>query len=260
MLVQHKLVTGFSRAQNIACCARFMFPLPRTAKMRAQKLHGARVRLRTGKYHMLGLANELVERLSNFRGLDDMCQRFPSDMSKVFGVFKLWHCLSDSFEHVSQVDGNEIIAMIKRIDSCTSVVLSRPKDALHVMYQQKSEQLRSRFLAAIRFHFSSTIKEAIRRKEAVPHFQSLRPFLNSGRGEFPSQNATKLSSTYCAVFRSAIARLRPIIDWVECQSRRCNHESRDNRDYVQVLQDCHLLYCEHRVKLIVEAVSEDFRV
>jgi len=240
MLVQHKLVTGFSRAQNIACCARFMFPLPRTAKMRAQKLHGARVRLRTGKYHMLGLANELVERLSNFRGLDDMCQRFPSDMSKV--------------------DGNEIIAMIKRIDSCTSFVLSRPKDALHVMYQQKSEQLRSRFLAAIRFHFSSTIKEAIRRKEAVPHFQSLRPLLNSGRGEFPSQNATKLSSTYCAVFRSAIARLRPIIDWVECQSRRCNHESRDNRDYVQVLQDCHLLYCEHRVKLIVEAVSEDFRV
>lgn len=70
-------------------------PVPRSAKMRAQKVHGARVRLNAGKHHLFGLANKLVERLAHFRTLDEICEHLPSNSSKVFG-FTWWQVFSDN--------------------------------------------------------------------------------------------------------------------------------------------------------------------
>ena len=65
--------------------------------MRAQKVHGARVRLNAGKHHLFGLANKLVERLAHFRTLDEICEHLPSNSSKVFrldgGKFFLTICM-----------------------------------------------------------------------------------------------------------------------------------------------------------------------
>ena len=155
---------------------------------------------------------------------------------------------------------HEIIALLRQFDRCTSFVISQAGDTWNATYQLKSKHLRSRLLSAIKFHLSATMRETMLQNEAVQQMPCSTHDLNIVKDECFLGDASKSSTIHCAAFRSAITCLRPMMDWIESHSKRCDDELSEERDYEQALQDCHMLYFQQRVNVVVVAASKHLQV
>ena len=51
-----------------------------------------------------------------------------------------------------------------------------------------------------------------------------------------------------------------MMDWIESHSKRCDDELSEERDYERALQDCHMLYSQQRVNVVVVAASKHLQV
>lgn len=104
------------------------------------------------------------------------------------------------------------------------------------------------------------MRETMLQNEAVQQMSCSTHDLNIVKDECFLGDASKSSSIHCAAFRSAITCLRPMMDWIESHSKRCDDELSEERDYEQALQDCHMLYFQQRVNVVVVAASKHLQV
>ena len=51
-----------------------------------------------------------------------------------------------------------------------------------------------------------------------------------------------------------------MMDWIESHSKRYDDDLCEERDYERALQDCHMLYFQQRVNVVVVAASKHLQV
>nr|GMC77330.1 conserved oligomeric Golgi complex subunit 3 isoform X1 [Ipomoea batatas] len=119
------------------------------------------------------------------------------------------------------------LPLLKKLDECITYVESNPQYAECNVYLVKFRQLQSRALGMIRSHVLSVLKSTSSQVQA-----SIR---SSG-----GSNAL--------VSEGVEASLKPVLEEIESRTPR--------KEYVQILEECHKLYCEQRLSLIRSIVQQ----
>ncbi|RVW77045.1 Conserved oligomeric Golgi complex subunit 3 [Vitis vinifera] len=130
--------------------------------------------------------------------------------------------------------GNEnFLPLLKRLDECISYVESNPQYAESSVYLVKFRQLQSRALGMIRSHVVSVLKSASSQVQAA---------IRSSGGSKAAVSESVEASVIYVRFKAAASELKPLLEDIESRSSR--------KEYVQILSECHRLYCEQRFSLI----------
>ncbi|KAL4654547.1 hypothetical protein ACB092_01G387200 [Castanea dentata] len=121
--------------------------------------------------------------------------------------------------------GNEnFLSLLKRLDNCISYVESNPQYAESSVYLLKFRQLQSRLLGMIRSHVLSVLKSASSHVQAA--------IRSSGNSKAAVSEGVEAS----------VIHLKSVLEEIESRSSR--------KEYVQLLAECHKLYCEQRLSLV----------
>ncbi|WOH11318.1 hypothetical protein DCAR_0830799 [Daucus carota subsp. sativus] len=190
---------------------------------KTKTLHDACDRLLIEKQRLIEFAESLRSKLNYFDELENVANSFYSP--------------------TMNVANENFLPLLKRLDECISYVESNPQYAESGVYLVKFRQLQSRALSMIRTHISSVLKNTTSQVQAA--------MLNSGGSKASVSEGVEASIIYVR-FKAAASELKPVLEEIESRSQR--------REYVQILADCHRLYCEHRLSLIKDIVQQRISV
>ncbi|CAI9097344.1 OLC1v1033743C1 [Oldenlandia corymbosa var. corymbosa] len=187
--------------------------------IKTKTLHDACDRLLMEKRRLIEFAESLHSKLNYFDELENVATSFYSPSMNV---------------------GNEnFLPLLKRLDECISYVESNPQYAECNVYLVKFRQLQSRALSMIRAHVLSVLKSASSQVQAA--------IRSSAGGKAAISEAVEASVIYVR-FKAAANELKPILEEIEIR--------RPRKEYVQILAECHKLYCEQRLSLVKGIVQQ----
>ena len=156
-----------------------------------------------------------------------------------------------------QVDGDDFIPLLQRLDECLSFINSRPQYVEYAAYSLKCGQLRGRALSAVRSHMFATLRGAVtqvRRHVRDDGDNTNVPDDSDGDASLVVTEGA-LTSVFYVKFRSSISCLRPIMEEMDTRAR-LSVASCSRREYAQVIADCRAIYCEQRLALILGFVQK----
>ncbi|XP_023539647.1 conserved oligomeric Golgi complex subunit 3 [Cucurbita pepo subsp. pepo] len=186
---------------------------------KTRTLHDACDRLVMEKQRLIEFAEALRNKLNYFDELENITAIFYSPNMSV---------------------GNEnFLPMLKRLDDCILFAESNPQYAESNVYLLKFRQLQSRALGMIRFHVVSVLKSASSQVQAA---------MRSSSGSNNAVSEGVEASFIYVRFEAAAAELKPVLEEIESRSTR--------KDYIEILAECHRLYCEQRFSLIKNIVHQ----
>ncbi|KAG2692171.1 hypothetical protein I3760_08G040100 [Carya illinoinensis] len=181
--------------------------------MKTKTLHDACDRLVMEKQRLIGFAEALRSRLKYFDELENIASNFYSPNMNV---------------------GNEnFVPLLKQLDDCISYVESNPEYLESSVYLLKFRQLQSRALGMMRSLVLSILKSASSQIQTA--------IRSSGSGKTAVSEGVEASVIYVR-FKAAASELKPVLEGIESRSSR--------KEYVQLLAECHRLYCEQRLSLV----------
>ncbi|XP_058001885.1 conserved oligomeric Golgi complex subunit 3 isoform X3 [Hevea brasiliensis] len=180
---------------------------------KTKTLHDACDRLLVEKQRLIEFAEALRSKLHYFDELENIATNFYS--AKV------------------NVGSENFLPLLKRLDECISYVESNPQYAESSIYLLKFRQLQSRALGMIRSHVLSGLKGASSQVQAA---------IRSTGGSKTSVSEGVEASVIYVRFKAAANELKPILEEIEGRSSK--------KEYAQVLEECHKLYCEQRLSLV----------
>ncbi|XP_062161819.1 conserved oligomeric Golgi complex subunit 3 [Alnus glutinosa] len=184
-----------------------------TVAIKTKTLHDACDRLVIEKQRLIEFAEALHSKLKYFDELENIASNFYSPNMNV---------------------GNEnFLPLLKRLDDCILYVESNPQYAESSVYLLKFRQLQSRALGMIRSHVLSVLKSAFSQVQAA--------IRSSGNNKATVSEGVEASVIYVR-FKAAASELKPLLEEIESRSSR--------KEYVQLLAECHRLYCEQRLSLV----------
>ncbi|CAH9118802.1 unnamed protein product [Cuscuta europaea] len=186
---------------------------------KTKTLHDACERLLMEKKKLIEFAESLHSKFSYFDELENVATSFYSPSMSV---------VNSSF-----------LPLLKRLDECISYVESNPQYAECNVYLVKFRQLQSRALGMIRAHVLSVLKSTSSQVQA-----SIR---SSGGSNAVVSEGVEASVTYVR-FKAAANELKPVLEEIESRTPR--------KEYVQILEECHKIYCEQRLSLIRNIVQQ----
>jgi len=193
--------------------------LHQSVATKTKTLHNACDQLLVEKQRLIEFADALRSRLNYFDELENV---------------------STSFYAPNMNIGNEqFLPLLKRLDDCISYVESNPQYAESGVYLVKFRQLQSRALGIIRSHVLSVLKGASSQVQAA--------IKASAAGKAVASEGVEESIIYVR-FKAAASELKPILGEIEGRAAR--------KEYVQILSECHKLYCEQRLYLIKGIVQQ----
>ncbi|KAK3037594.1 hypothetical protein RJ639_031900 [Escallonia herrerae] len=180
---------------------------------KTKTLHDACDRLLLEKQRLIEFAESLRSKLNYFDELENVATIFhSSNMNVAYGNF---------------------LPLLKRLDECISYVESNPQFAESGVYLVKFRQLQSRALGMIRSHVLSVLKSTSSQVQGA--------IRSSGDSVAAVSEGVEASVIYVR-FKAAANELKPVLEEIESRSQR--------KEYVQILGDCHKLYCEQRLSLV----------
>ncbi|XP_031104634.1 conserved oligomeric Golgi complex subunit 3 isoform X1 [Ipomoea triloba] len=186
---------------------------------KTKTLHDACDRLLIEKQKLIEFAESLHSKLSYFDELENVATSFYSPSMNVAN--------------------SNFLPLLKRLDECITYVESNPQYAECNVYLVKFRQLQSRALGMIRSHVLSVLKSTSSQVQA-----SIR---SSGGSNALVSEGVEASVTYVR-FKAAANELKPVLEEIESRTPR--------KEYVQILEECHKLYCEQRLSLIRSIVQQ----
>ncbi|KAK6126702.1 hypothetical protein DH2020_039559 [Rehmannia glutinosa] len=184
-----------------------------TVATKTKTLHDACDRLLIEKQRLIEFAESLRAKLNYFDELENVATSFYSPSMNV---------AHENF-----------LPLLKRLDDCISYVESNPQYAECNVYLVKFRQLQSRALGMIRSHVLSVLKNTSSQVQAA---------IRSSAGNKASVSEGVEASVIYVRFKAAANELKPVL--VEIESRK------PRKEYVQILTECHKLYCEQRLSLV----------
>ncbi|KAM3762371.1 hypothetical protein ACB098_01G339900 [Castanea mollissima] len=141
--------------------------------------------------------------------------------------------IASNFYSPSMSVGNEnFLSLLKRLDDCISYVESNPQYGESSVYLLKFRQLQSA-LGMILSHVLSVLKSAFSQVQAA--------IRSSGNSKAVVSEGVEASVIHVR-FKAAANELKSVLEEIESRSSR--------KEYVQLLAECHKLYCEQRLSLV----------
>nr|XP_043637301.1 conserved oligomeric Golgi complex subunit 3 isoform X2 [Erigeron canadensis] len=186
---------------------------------KTKTLHDACDRLVIEKQRLIEFADSLRSKLNYFDELENVATSFHSSNTNV---------TSENF-----------LTQLKKLDECISYVENNSQYAESSVYLVKFRQLQSRALGMIRAHVLSVLKSSTSQVQTA-----LR---GSGGNKAAVSEGVEASIIYVR-FKAAASELKPILEEIERRSSR--------KEYVQILSECHRIYCEQRLSLVKGIVSQ----
>ncbi|KAG5608589.1 hypothetical protein H5410_019870 [Solanum commersonii] len=186
---------------------------------KTRTLHDACDRLLLEKQKLIEFAESLHNKLNYFDELENVATTFYSPSMSV--------------------GGTNFLPLLKRLDECISYVESNPQYAECNIYLVKFRQLQSRALGMIRSHVLSVLRSTSSQVQAA---------IRSSGGSKTSFAEGIESSIIYVRFKAAANELKPILEEIESRTPR--------KEYIQLLEECHKLYCEQRLSLIRGIVQQ----
>ncbi|KAL8253321.1 hypothetical protein R6Q59_037014 [Mikania micrantha] len=186
---------------------------------KTKTLHDACDRMVIEKQRLIEFAESLRSKLNYFDELENVAASFYSANTNV---------ASENF-----------LPQLKKLDVCISYIENNPQYAESNVYLVKFRQLQSRALGMIRAHVLSVLKSSTSQVQTA-----LR---GSGGSKSAVSEGVEASIIYVR-FKAAASELKPILEEIERRSSR--------KEYVQLLTECHKIYCEQRLSLVKGIVSE----
>ncbi|KAL8209381.1 hypothetical protein R6Q57_006113 [Mikania cordata] len=138
----------------------------------------------------------------------------------------------------TNVASENFLPQLKKLDVCILYVENNPQYAESNVYLVKFRQLQSRALGMIRAHVLSVLKSSTSQVQTA-----LR-----GSGSKSAVSEGVEASIIYVRFKAAASELKPILEEIERRSSR--------KEYVQLLTECHKIYCEQRLSLVKGIISE----
>ncbi|KAK2970720.1 hypothetical protein RJ640_015145 [Escallonia rubra] len=186
---------------------------------KTKTLHDACDRLLLEKQRLIEFAESLRSKLNYFDELENV-----TNLTQVATIFHS--------SNMNVASGN-FLPLLKRLDECISYVESNPQFAESSVYLVKFRQLQSRALGMIRSHVLSVLKSTSSQVQGA--------IRSSGDSIAAVSEGVEASVIYVR-FKAAANELKPVLEEIESRSQR--------KEYVQILGDCHKLYCEQRLSLV----------
>lgn len=186
---------------------------------KTKTLHDACDRLVVEKQRLIEFAEALRSKLKYFDELENISTNFYSPNMNV---------VNENF-----------LPLLKRLDDCISYVENNPQYAESGVYLLKFRQLQSRALGMIRTHVLSVLKSASSQVQAA---------IRSSSGSKASLAEGVEASVIYVRFKAAASELKPVLKEIESRSSR--------KEYIQLLAECHKLYCEQRLSLVKGIVHQ----
>ncbi|KAJ4708719.1 Conserved oligomeric Golgi complex, subunit 3 [Melia azedarach] len=186
---------------------------------KTKTLHDACDRLVIEKQRLIEFAEALQSKLKYFDELENIAAKFYSPNMNVG-------------------NGNFFL-LLKRLDECILYIEGNPQYAESSVYLLKFRQLQSRAVGVIRSHVLSVLKSASSQVQAA--------IRTSGGSKTSISEGVEASVIYVR-FKAAASELKPVLEEIESRSSR--------KAYVQILEECHKLYCEQRLSLVKGIVQQ----
>ncbi|KAH9652937.1 Conserved oligomeric Golgi complex subunit 3 [Citrus sinensis] len=186
---------------------------------KTKTLHDACDRLVIEKQRLIEFAEAVQSKLKYFDELENIAASFYSPNMNV-GNGNFFH-------------------LLKRLDECILYVEGNPQYAESSVYLLKFRQLQSRALGMIRSHVLSVLKSASSQVQAA---------IRSSGGSKTSMSEGVEASLIYVRFKAAASELKPVLEEIESRSLK--------KEYVQILEECHKLYCEQRLSLVKGIVQQ----
>lgn len=186
---------------------------------KTKTLHDACDRLVIEKQRLIEFAEAIQSKLKYFDELENIAANFYSPNMNV-GNGNFFH-------------------LLKRLDECILYVEGNPQYAESSVYLLKFRQLQSRALGMIRTHVLSVLKSASSQVQAA---------IRSSGGSKTSVSEGVEASVIYVRFKAAASELKPVLEEIESRSSK--------KEYVQILDECHKLYCEQRLSLVKGIVQQ----
>ncbi|XP_076924103.1 conserved oligomeric Golgi complex subunit 3-like [Bidens hawaiensis] len=186
---------------------------------KTKTLHNACDRMVVEKQRLIEFADSLRSKLNYFDELENVATSFYSSNTNV---------ASENF-----------LPQLKKLDECISYVENNPQYAESGVYLVKFRQLQSRALGMIRAHVLSVLKSSTSQVQSA-----LRGSSGNKAAVFEGVEA----SIIYVRFKAAASELKPVLEEIERRASR--------KEYVQLLSECHRIYCEQRLSLVKGIVSQ----
>lgn len=180
---------------------------------KTKTLHDACDRLLMEKQRLIEFAESLRAKLNYFDELENVATSFYSPSMNV---------AHENF-----------LPLLKKLDDSISYVESNPQYAECNVYLVKFRQLQSRALGMIRSHVLSVLRNTSSQVQAA---------IKSSAGNKASVSEGVEASVIYVRFKAAASELKPVLEEIESRKAR--------KEYVQLLAECHKIYCEQRLSLI----------
>ncbi|KAL3535471.1 hypothetical protein ACH5RR_003932 [Cinchona calisaya] len=190
-----------------------------TVATKTKTLHDACDRLLMEKQRLIEFAESLHSKLSYFDELENVATSFYSPSMNV---------ANENF-----------LPLLKRLDECILYVESNRQYAECNVYLVKFRQLQSRALSMIRSHVRSLLKNASSQVQAA--------IRSSADGKVAVSEGVEASVIYVH-FKAAANELKSVLEEIETR--------RPGKEYIQMLSECHMLYCEQRLSLVRGIVQQ----
>ncbi|XP_071732125.1 conserved oligomeric Golgi complex subunit 3-like isoform X2 [Rutidosis leptorrhynchoides] len=184
---------------------------------KTKTLHDACDRMVIEKQRLIEFADTLRSKLNYFDELENIATSFYSSNTNV--------------------SSEDFLPQLKKLDECISYVENNPHYAESNVYLVKFRQLQSRALGMIRTHVLSVLKSSTSQAQTA-----LR-----GSSKTAVSEGVEASIIYVR-FKAAASELKPVLEEIERRSSR--------KEYVQILSECHRIYCEQRLSLVKGIVSQ----
>ncbi|XP_073033506.1 conserved oligomeric Golgi complex subunit 3-like [Primulina eburnea] len=186
---------------------------------KTKTLHDACDRLLMEKQKLIEFAESLRVKLNYFDELENVATSFYSPSMNV--------------------THENFLPLLKRLDECISYVESNPQYAECNVYLVKFRQLQSRALGMIRSRVLSVLKNTSSQVQAA---------IRSNAGNKATVSEGVEASVIYVRFKAAANELKPVLEEIESRKLR--------KEYVQILTECHKLYCEQRLLLVKGIVQQ----
>ncbi|CAK9147861.1 unnamed protein product [Ilex paraguariensis] len=180
---------------------------------KTKSVHDACDRRLLEKQRLIEFAESLRSKLNYFDELENVATSFYSP-------------------YMTLANGN-FLPLLKRLDECISYFESNPQYAESSVYLVKFRQFQSRALGIICSHVLSVLKSTSSQVQAA---------IQSNNGSKAAVSEGLETSVIYVRFKVAASELKPVLEEIESRSSR--------KEYVQILAECHKLYCEQRLSLV----------
>ncbi|XP_024973741.1 conserved oligomeric Golgi complex subunit 3 isoform X1 [Cynara cardunculus var. scolymus] len=234
---------------------------------KTKTLHDACDRMVIEKQRLIEFAESLRSKLNYFDELENVATSFYSSNTNVASenflptLKKLDECISSKLfywkqriltfasycphelashhMHLFYLDHYSFHILMQRCCWRFRYVENNPQYAESNVYLVKFRQLQSRALGMIRAHVLAVLKSSTSQVQTA-----LR---GSGGNKAAVSEGVEASIIYVR-FKAAASELKPVLEEIERRSSR--------KEYVQILSECHRIYCEQRLSLVKGIVSQ----